>query len=58
MFLLVIALFSVVPDTKKCKEDYSRDDYKFLDNKYFGPPFQVDEMISMEGVKDYYVQER
>ena len=28
-------------------------DYKFLDNKYFGPPFQVDEMISMEGVKDY-----
>ena len=28
-------------------------DYKFLDNKYFGPPFQVDEMITMEGVKDY-----
>ena len=34
-----------------CKQ-YSYD-YKFLDNKYFGPPFQVDEMISMEGVKDY-----
>ena len=28
-------------------------DYKFLDNKYFGTPFEVDEMISMEGVKDY-----
>ena len=28
-------------------------DYKFLDNKYFGTPFEVDEMISMAGVKDY-----
>ncbi len=28
-------------------------DYKFLDNKYFGPPFEVNDMISMEGVKDY-----
>jgi len=28
-------------------------DYKFLDNKYFGPPFEIDEMISKEGVKDY-----
>ena len=28
-------------------------EYKFLDNKYFGTPFEVDEMISMEGVKDY-----
>ena len=34
-----------------CKNyDY---EYKFLDNKYFGTPFEVDEMISMEGVKDY-----
>ena len=28
-------------------------EYKFLDNKYFGPPFEVNDMISMEGVKDY-----
>ena len=28
-------------------------DYKFLDNKFFGTPFEVNDMISMEGVKDY-----
>ena len=28
-------------------------DYKFIKNKYFGTPFEVDEMISKEGVKDY-----
>ena len=37
--------------TSFCKQ-YNYD-YKFLDNKYFGTPFEVDEMISMEGVKDY-----
>jgi superfamily II DNA or RNA helicase len=34
-----------------CKQyDY---DYKFVDNKFFGTPFEVNEMISKEGVKDY-----
>ena len=28
-------------------------DYKFLDNKFFGTPFEVNEMISFDGVKDY-----
>ena len=27
--------------------------YKFLNNKFYGPPFEVNEMISEEGVKDY-----
>lgn len=27
--------------------------YKFQDNKFYGPPFEVNEMISKEGVKDY-----
>ena len=27
--------------------------YGFVDNKYFGLPFEVNEMISKEGVKDY-----
>jgi len=27
--------------------------YKFENNKFYGPPFEVNEMISMEGVKDY-----
>ena len=27
--------------------------YKFENNKYYGPPFEINEMISMEGVKDY-----
>jgi len=27
--------------------------YKFEDNKFYGPPFEVNEMISLEGVKDY-----
>ena len=27
--------------------------YSFQDNKFYGPPFEVNEMISMEGVKDY-----
>ena len=27
--------------------------YEFVDNKYFGLPFEVNEMISKEGVKDY-----
>ena len=27
--------------------------YKFEDNKYYGLPFEVNEMISKEGVKDY-----
>ena len=27
--------------------------YKFLDNEYYGPPFEVNESISKEGVKDY-----
>ena len=37
--------------TSFCKQ-YNYD-YKFLDNKYFGTPFEVDEMISMEGVKGF-----
>ena len=28
-------------------------EYKFINNKYFGSPFEVNQMISMEGVKDY-----
>ena len=27
--------------------------YEFVDNKYFGLPFEVNDMISKEGVKDY-----
>ena len=27
--------------------------YEFLDNKFFGTPFEVNENISFEGVKDY-----
>jgi len=27
--------------------------YEFVDNKYYGLPFEVNEMISREGVKDY-----
>ena len=27
--------------------------YQFENNKFYGPPFEVNEMISMEGVKDY-----
>ena len=27
--------------------------YEFLDNKHYGPPFEVNEMISKQGVKDY-----
>ena len=27
--------------------------YEFIDNKFYGLPFEVNEMISMEGVKDY-----
>ena len=34
-----------------CKRhDY---DYKFENSKYFGSPFEINEMISKEGVKDY-----
>ncbi len=34
-----------------CKRyDY---DYKFVDNKYFGTPFEVNKKFSKEGVKDY-----
>ena len=32
------------------KSGYS---YKFENNKYYGPPFEINEMISMGGVKDY-----
>ena len=32
------------------KHDYT---YKFVDNEYYGPPFEVNEGISYEGVKDY-----
>ena len=32
------------------KHDYS---YKFSDNEYYGSPFEVNEEISYEGVKDY-----
>ena len=28
--------------------------YEFLDNKYYGLPFEINEMISEEGLKDYY----
>ena len=28
-------------------------DYKFEDSKFYGTPFEVNDMISMEGVKDY-----
>jgi len=28
-------------------------DYEFLNNKYYGTPFEVNEMISKEGVQDY-----
>ena len=28
--------------------------YEFKDNKYYGLPFEVNEYISMEGVKDYF----
>ena len=27
--------------------------YKFLNNKFYGPPFEVNEMVSYDGVKDY-----
>ena len=27
--------------------------YQFENNKYYGPPFEINEMISMGGVKDY-----
>ena len=27
--------------------------YKFVDNEYYGPPFEMNEGISYEGVKDY-----
>ena len=34
-----------------CKRyDY---DYQFVDNKYYGTPFEENEMISLEGVSDY-----
>ena len=34
-----------------CKQyDY---EYTFVDNKFFGTPFEVNEMISFDGVKDY-----
>ena len=32
------------------RRDYS---YKFVDNEYYGTPFEVNEEISYEGVKDY-----
>ena len=28
--------------------------YQFVDNKYYGLPFEINEMISEEGLKDYY----
>ena len=31
------------------KHDYT---YKFVDNEYYGPPFEVNDGISYEGVKD------
>ena len=34
-----------------CK--HHRYDYKFEDSKYFGTPFELNEMVSMEGVKEY-----
>ena len=27
--------------------------YKFLNNKFYGPPFEVDDLVSKGGVKDY-----
>ena len=27
--------------------------YEFENNKYYGPPFEINEMVSMGGVKDY-----
>jgi len=27
--------------------------YKFVDNEYYGPPFEINEEISFEGVRDY-----
>jgi len=27
--------------------------YKFENNKFYGPPFEVNELVSLEGVKDY-----
>ena len=27
--------------------------YEFVENKFYGLPFEVNEMISKEGVKDY-----
>ena len=36
-----------------CKDhDYT---YEFVDNKYYGLPFEVNEMISKAGVKDYMI---
>ena len=32
------------------RHEYS---YKFVDNDYYGPPFEVNATISKEGVKDY-----
>ena len=32
------------------KHDYT---YKFVDNEYYGPPFEINDGISYEGVKDY-----
>ena len=34
-----------------CKDHGYR--YQFEDNKYYGPPFEVNKFISFEGVKDY-----
>ena len=34
-----------------CK--HHKYEYKFEDSKYFGTPFEINEMISREGVKDY-----
>ena len=28
-------------------------EYEFIDSKYFGTPFELNEMVSMEGVKEY-----
>ena len=32
------------------RHDYT---YKFVDNEYYGPPFEINEGVSIEGVKDY-----
>jgi superfamily II DNA or RNA helicase len=32
------------------RHDYT---YKFVDNEYYGPPFEINDGISYEGVKDY-----